>query len=233
MVADEDGLPKVGNTGRYLGARPAGKFRDFDEVARDGTVRPGTGGLSVSPPPIQHLPASKRPPTPEFPDGYGEDPIFELDTNELPDELRYRPAPEKPDKHGFIEQSRRMTFEKYQKTIQATRKPSYVFGNAALGRTLPLGLITGAYRGVKLRERAQTPASYRERLFSKKFSGGLPILLREPQSDGGRGGNAPPWITPTRCRCLSLRGFFRPIPRLSVRPVRSSSKLGVPLPLTL
>jgi hypothetical protein len=54
--------------------------------------------------------------------GYGKDPIFALDTNALPDELQYRPDPAERDKQkGFIEPSRRMTFDEYQRAIRATR----------------------------------------------------------------------------------------------------------------
>jgi hypothetical protein len=31
------------------------------------------------------------------------DPVFELDTDELPEELIYRPDPENPEEHGFLE----------------------------------------------------------------------------------------------------------------------------------
>jgi hypothetical protein len=120
MIADEDGLPMLGKTGRYLCCRSSGKFRDLD-IGEDGTVGPGDGGVSVSPPPVHNLHPSKRPPTSEHPDGYGEDPIFELETEELPGELEYRADPKDPDRHGFIEASRRMPFEEYQRAIQATR----------------------------------------------------------------------------------------------------------------
>ncbi|HZB07824.1 MAG TPA: hypothetical protein VE525_01790 [Rubrobacter sp.] len=49
------------------------------------------------------------------------DPVFELDTDELPEELIYRPDPENPEEHGFLEPARRMSFEEYQQTIYGTR----------------------------------------------------------------------------------------------------------------
>jgi len=53
--------------------------------------------------------------------GTSRDPVFELDTDELPEELIYRPDPENPRGHGFVEPSRRMSFEEYQQTIYGTR----------------------------------------------------------------------------------------------------------------
>ncbi|MGH3088625.1 MAG: hypothetical protein ACRDSJ_15075 [Rubrobacteraceae bacterium] len=96
MTADEDGLPKVGASGRYLGARPRGGFRDID-VDESGMVYPGTGGMSVSPLPPTNLPEHRRPP--EF-GGYGEDPVYEFDTDELPPALSYRPDPNNPERRG-------------------------------------------------------------------------------------------------------------------------------------
>lgn len=117
MRADGDGLPKVGEGGRYLGARHAGKFRDID-VDEDGMVHPESGGMSVSPPPPENLPEHRRPP--RF-GGYGEDPLYELHTDELPPELSYRPDTRDPERHGYIEPARRMTFEGYRRAIHETR----------------------------------------------------------------------------------------------------------------
>lgn len=117
MIADEDGLPKTGKLGRYLGARPTGRNRDIP-VSEDGMVRPGTGGMSVSPPPMKNLPDHRRPV--EL-GGESTDPVFEIDTDELPPELTYRPDPEKPEEHGFIEPAREMSFEEYQRALHETR----------------------------------------------------------------------------------------------------------------
>ena len=119
MFADEDGVaPLIGTTGRYLGARP-----NFDlPVGPDGFVEPGTEGVSVSPPPVGNLPRIRRP---REHGGDGKDPVFFIDTDDLPDELVYRPDPSAPERHGFIEPSRRMPFEDYERAIHATRRLWY------------------------------------------------------------------------------------------------------------
>lgn len=81
-------------------------------------VHSGSGGVSVSPPPPENLPEHLRPP--EF-GGYGKDPLYELDTDELPPKLRYRPDPENPTGHGFIEPSGSMSFEDFEQAIHGTR----------------------------------------------------------------------------------------------------------------
>jgi hypothetical protein len=114
MKRGEDGLPKTGASARTLGARC-----NIDiAINEDGFVEPETDGMSVSPPPPENLPYYRRPP--EF-SGEGKDPLWELDTGELPEELSYRPDPDNPEGHGFIEPSRRMTFEEYQRAIHGTR----------------------------------------------------------------------------------------------------------------
>jgi hypothetical protein len=47
--------------------------------------------------------------------------VWEVDTDELPDLLAYRPDPDSPETHGFIEPARRMAFEEYQRALHATR----------------------------------------------------------------------------------------------------------------
>ncbi len=81
-------------------------------------VHPESGGVSVSPPPPENLPEHLRPP--EF-GGYGKDHLFELDTDKLPSELRYRPDPKNPTGHGFVEPSESMSFEDFEQTIHGTR----------------------------------------------------------------------------------------------------------------
>jgi hypothetical protein len=114
MKPDEDGLPKPGSSARTLGARC-----NIDiPINEDGFVEPEMGGMSVSPPPPENLPYIRRPPKYG---GTGKDPVWAVDTDKLPEELGYRPDPERPDEHGFIEPSRRMVFEEYQRAIHATR----------------------------------------------------------------------------------------------------------------
>ncbi len=113
MRAAEDGFPLVGKTARYLAVRP-----DVDiPVSRDGTVEPTTEGMSVSPPPLTNLHPLRLPR--EY-GGMGKDPVFEVETDELPDALAYRPDPDNPEGHGFIEPSRRMPFDEYERAIHAT-----------------------------------------------------------------------------------------------------------------
>lgn len=81
-------------------------------------VRSGMGGMSVSPPPPENLPRFRRPP--EF-RGIGKDPVWRLETDGLPGTLRYRPDPEQPERHGFIEPSRAVDFDEYQAALYGTR----------------------------------------------------------------------------------------------------------------
>jgi hypothetical protein len=114
MRAGEDGLPQVGQTGRYLGVRPGVDV----PVGEDGFVEPGTEGMSVVPPPIENLAKHRRPP--RF-GGTGKDPAFELETDDLPHGLVYRADPANPEEHGFVEPARRMSFEEYQRLLHSTR----------------------------------------------------------------------------------------------------------------
>jgi hypothetical protein len=115
MRADEwDGMPGTGETGRYLGVRP-----NVDvPVGEDGSVEPRAGGMSGVPPPVTNLARHRLP---HELGGTGRDPVFELETGELSGELVYRPDPDSPGEHGFIEPSRRMSFEGYRRAIHGTR----------------------------------------------------------------------------------------------------------------
>lgn len=117
MRADPtDGLPVPGKSARTLGARPGEE--DDIPIRDDGTVRPATGGMSVVPPPPENMPRFRRPS--RF-GGTGKDPVFEIETDELPEALAYRPDPEQPDRHGFIEPSWAMAFGEYQRVLHDTR----------------------------------------------------------------------------------------------------------------
>lgn len=94
-----------------------GRFRDID-VDEGGMVGPETGGVSVSPPPPENLPEQLRPPG--F-GGYGKDPLWELDTDDLPPELRYRPDPKNLTGHGFVEPAAPMLFEDFERAVHGTR----------------------------------------------------------------------------------------------------------------
>ena len=119
MRADkDDGKPETGNTARTLGVRTGGRRRDI-VVAASGFVLPETGGMSVSPPPPENLPEHRRP---EEYGGISKDPVWELDTDDLPPELLYRSAPEDPYRHGFIEPASPMLLEEYEAFLRMTRR---------------------------------------------------------------------------------------------------------------
>jgi hypothetical protein len=46
--------------------------------------------------------------------------VFELETIRLGEDLTYRPDPERPDRHGFVEPRERMAFGEYQAALAAT-----------------------------------------------------------------------------------------------------------------
>lgn len=113
MREGPDGLPLLGRTARDLGVR-----REEDiPVDSDGCVEPEIGGLSATPSDPARLPWHRRP---RSLGGGGKDPVWALDLGVLGDPLAYRPDPLNPDVHGFIEPSRRVTFEEYEASIQAT-----------------------------------------------------------------------------------------------------------------
>ena len=116
MKVDEDGRPKAG----WSGARTLVAQCSIDIPLRqdDGFVEPRMGGTSVSPPPPENLPPSRLP---REMGGKGKDPIWQLETDDLPRELTYRPDPDAPDTHGFIEPSWAMSFGDYLNAIHETR----------------------------------------------------------------------------------------------------------------
>jgi len=114
MKLGENSLPKPGWSARTLGARC-----NIDvPIAEDGRVSPGLGGMSVSPPPPENLPPIRLP---RELGGKGKDPLWEMNTDELPDRLIYRPDPDNEDTHGFLEPGRVMTFEEYQDALHSTQ----------------------------------------------------------------------------------------------------------------
>lgn len=124
MKVDEDGEPKSGNTARTQGVRIGGRRPDI-VVAASGFVLPETGGVSVSPPPPENLPEHRRPD--EY-GGIGKDPVWELDTDDLPPELVYRHDPKDPERHGFIELATPMHLDDYETALRATRRLWRPFG---------------------------------------------------------------------------------------------------------
>jgi hypothetical protein len=120
MKVDEDGFPKPGWSGaRTLVARCS---IDIPLGQDDGFVAPRMGGVSVSPPPPENLPPSRLPRDAySHLGGKGKDPIWELETDNLPRELTYRPDPDSPDTHGFIEPTWVMSFADYLSAAHDTR----------------------------------------------------------------------------------------------------------------
>ena len=116
MKPAQDGLPQTGPTARTLGSRPG-----TDIPSAGGLVRPGTGGMSVSPDDPMNLPKHRRPPQL---DGTGKDPVYRMNTADLPPGLRYRPDPAKPREHGFIEPAHEMPDPSYQGLLESTKAPA-------------------------------------------------------------------------------------------------------------
>lgn len=120
MRPDADGFPRLGSSGTTLGPRVGIENAPDDiEIHADGTVHPYTDGMSVSPHPITNFRPIR---IPKRLGGVGVNiEVFELETDALPDELRYRPDPKNPRRHGFIEPTRIMPFEEYRRAVQGTR----------------------------------------------------------------------------------------------------------------
>jgi hypothetical protein len=114
MRVDVDGRPLVAESARGLGARnPIDIELDGDE-----RVRPGVGGMSVSPDSPANLPRHRRPPSWG---GTGLDDVWAISVSELGEKLTYRPDPDQPETHGFIEPGETMTLADYQAALTGTR----------------------------------------------------------------------------------------------------------------
>jgi hypothetical protein len=113
MTKGREGTPEVGRSARMLGVRPGIDIL----VEPDGTVVGGAGGMSVAPNSPANLPRHRRPPEHG---GTGKDPVWEIAVD-LGDDLAYREDPLQPGVHGFIEPSRRMALDEYERALAATR----------------------------------------------------------------------------------------------------------------
>lgn len=114
MKEDEDGLPVLESSARGLGIRPG--IDVLAELAGE-LVRPGQGGVSVSPESPLNLPKHRRPP--EF-QGNGKDPVWTIAESDLGPDLRFR-IDAAMRSHGFLEPVRQMTLAEYEIAINATR----------------------------------------------------------------------------------------------------------------
>lgn len=113
MKMADDGLPQVGKTARELGARTP-----EDIITINGTVGPDGGGMSVSPGSPNNLPSHRRP---SKYGGTGNDPVWCISSCDLGPDLRYRPDPQNPTRHGFVEPATAMTENHYQQALGQTR----------------------------------------------------------------------------------------------------------------
>lgn len=119
-----DGLPRLGPTPKTLGARPGAAAGEGDIVMDErGMVRPGgegePEGMSVSPPPADNIVYFRRPP--EHGGTAKKLKLYEMDTEELPDELVAMSDPENPEGHFLIAPAYEMSFEEYQGALESTR----------------------------------------------------------------------------------------------------------------
>lgn len=115
MKEGPGGKPEVGRSARTLGIRPGIDIL----VEADGTVVGGSGGMSVAPESPANLPSHRRPPEHG---GTGDDPVWEIGTAELGEDLAYREDPLQPGVHGFVEPRRRMSLEEIERALAATRE---------------------------------------------------------------------------------------------------------------
>ena len=114
MQASDDGHPTCGASASKLGVRE-GK----DVPVHGGIVHPGTGGMSVTPDDPARLPASFRPPSLG---GVGKHQVFAIELSALPPEaLGYRPDPDNPRDHGFVEPASAVSLDRLQQDLCGTR----------------------------------------------------------------------------------------------------------------
>jgi len=114
MKAEVDGLPKVGRSSRELGVRVEGAVRDLP-VGPDGTVDPGTGGMSVALDAAQNLP---KPRLPKSLGGEGRDPVFSMSAANLAPDLGIR-TDRHP--HALVEPARTCLLDAFESALAATR----------------------------------------------------------------------------------------------------------------
>ena len=118
MTPDEDGLPTVGRTARSLGVRSSDVT-----VGPDGSIAPGTGGMSVAPGSPWNLPHYRRPRSlGRGSTGHDEDRVFEVAEDRVEAvSLVVRPDDRRPELHAFVEPAARMQLGDYERALAATR----------------------------------------------------------------------------------------------------------------
>jgi hypothetical protein len=127
MMVAEDGGPEIDGPGKNpaktIGVRTSGRRPDI-EPDEYGMVHPSEHGMSASPPPPTNLPEHRRPPTYG---GTGKDPVWELETEDLPAELVYTPDSKDPKRHGLIGPSETMSIDDYLTSLYETRNLWRIF----------------------------------------------------------------------------------------------------------
>lgn len=116
MIPTGDGLPLVGSGKRMLGVLPS------ETTAADGAFGPGTGGMSVSPDSLWHVPHHRRPRRMgRGSTGAAQDWIFAVDQDSLnAASLATRFDPNNPTMHAFIEPVRVLALAAYTAALTAT-----------------------------------------------------------------------------------------------------------------
>jgi len=74
--------------------------------------------MSVAPDDPMNLPRHRRP---AESGGMGDDPVWEIDSDDLPDLLRYTPDAKDASRHGFVEPTEIMSLDDYQEALAASR----------------------------------------------------------------------------------------------------------------
>jgi hypothetical protein len=128
MLAAGD-KPQLGNTATTLGVRVPPAANPDLPVDPQGSVRPGSGGMSVAPAwrllPIHRIPRRLRP---RFPRAAGSNQLFCWRMGEgafaagpVVAGLDLRPDPHHAARHGFVEPSHEMKLLDYQAALAATQ----------------------------------------------------------------------------------------------------------------
>jgi hypothetical protein len=129
MTPDEDGKPKIGATARTLGVRPQIDGLGLGDIpVREGSVAPGTGGMSVAPQ-LQDLPLWRIPRRYALPGkgmvgtGKYEDSCWWMGDGLFRNEVisdRLNLVVDSPT-HGEVQPSSSMLLEAYQTALSTTR----------------------------------------------------------------------------------------------------------------
>jgi len=114
MKEDGDGYPATGSSSRTLGVRIDDPSRDI-LVALNGTVSPGTGGMSVALDTAHNLPKHRLP---KSLGGEGRDPVFKMSSAAVSASLVVR-SDRYP--HALVEPADVCLFAHYEKNLWGTR----------------------------------------------------------------------------------------------------------------